>query len=188
VAVTNDLAVANRMRLLRSHGITRNTDEMSMEVPEPWYYEQIELGFNYRITELQAALGISQMLRLSEFLKRRREIVRRYLVGLDGTPLILPTETNGSASAWHLFVVRLRSDQKDTRDSLFKKLRADGIGVNVHYIPIYRQPYYQKFGAKIEYFPNAETYFKSAISLPLYPELSKTDQDYVIEKLQGYLS
>ncbi|MFZ4968016.1 UDP-4-amino-4,6-dideoxy-N-acetyl-beta-L-altrosamine transaminase [Pseudomonas sp. Mn2068] len=185
MVLTNSAELAERLRRLRSHGITG--DPAQMKVPEHglWYYQQLELGFNYRMTDLHAALGLSQTARLDSFVARRRELAARYNRLLADLPLILPAAQAGAESAWHLYVVRLQLDRvKVTQRDVFETLRAAGIGVNLHYIPVHLQPYYREQGFKDGDFPEAERYFSEAISLPLFPLLTEEQQDYVVEQLR----
>lgn len=186
MAVTNDAALAARMRLLRSHGITRDAAELTRPPDGPWYYEQLALGFNYRLADLQAALGRSQLARLDEFLAARERLARRYDELLAGLPLALPHRGPGLKSAWHLYVMRLRPEgQRRTHRAVFEGLRAAGIGVNLHYIPVYRLPYYARMGFDPAACPEAERYYAEAISLPLHPRLSDAEQAHVVATLQG---
>lgn len=170
--MTNDLELSKLMARLRSHGITRDASEMTHEPDGPWYYQQLELGFNYRMTELQAALGLSQLSRLDEFVETRHEIVKQYDALFQDYPVTTPWQHPDCHSAFHLYVIRPRfGEMKTNHRELFDKMRTRGIGVNLHYIPIYRQPYYSKEGYKTENFPNAESYYREAISLPIYPGL-----------------
>jgi len=188
MAVTRDPGLHARMQRLRSHGITRDPDEMPDATDGPWFYQQIELGFNYRLTDIQAALGISQLRRLEAFLARRRVIARRYDVGLTGLPLTLPFQASGRESALHLYPVLVEPEGTPlSRDALYERLRAAGIGVNVHYIPVHTQPYYQRLGFRRGDFPEAERYYARAISLPMFPALRDEDQDRVIETLHAVL-
>lgn len=187
-AMTNDRNLFHRMQLLRSHGITRDTEHMVNSTHGPWYYEQLELGFNYRITDIQAALGFSQLRRLSEFLDKRRRLAARYDQLLADLPVSTPWQDPRGKSAFHLYIIRL--DLTKTRIShknIFENLRNCGILVNLHYIPIYRQPYYAKMGFDPENFPESEAYYREAISLPLYPDLTFEQQTFVIEKLRENL-
>lgn len=185
MALTNDAQLAKRMQLLRSHGITREANEMTQVSDGPWYYQQIELGFNYRMTDLQAALGISQMHRLDEFIARRHELAERYDNKLAAFPIVTPWQHPDTYSGRHLYVIRLKTDliTKSHRE-VFEALRAADIGVNVHYIPVYRQPYYENLGFKPGHCPEAEHYYSEAISLPMYPALTEAQQDRVIMALQ----
>jgi UDP-4-amino-4,6-dideoxy-N-acetyl-beta-L-altrosamine transaminase len=182
VAVTSDGMLADRMRLLRSHGITRDAALMDQPPDGAWYYEQIALGFNYRMTDIQAALGVSQLGRLESFVARRHELARRYDALLAGLPLQTPWRDPDSHSGLHLYVIRLRLDAIPRRHTaVFDALRAEGIGVNLHYIPIYRQPYYRRLGRYTPSdYPEAERYYAEAISLPMYPGLTDAEQDHVV--------
>ena len=188
MALTNDAQLATRMRLLRSHGITRDPELMENESEGDWYYQQIVLGFNYRITDIQAALGTSQMRRLDEFVARRQRLAERYDTLLRDLPLTLPWRHPDSYSAFHLYVVRLQLDRigKNQRQ-VFEELRQQGIGVNLHYIPVHTQPYYRRLGFKPGDFPQAEQYYQEAISLPLYAGLSDIEQDQVVRALKEVL-
>lgn len=184
MAVTNDPRLAKRLQLLRSHGITREAGDMTREPDGPWYYQQIMLGFNYRMTDLQAALGLSQMQRLDEFVSRRHAIFRRYHERLVGLPVETPWQHPESYSGLHLYVVRLKLGEiRRTHREVFDAMRAAGIGVNLHYIPVHRQPYYEGLGYKSGYCPEAERYYAEAISLPMYPSLTEAQQDHVIHAL-----
>ncbi|KRW62288.1 UDP-4-amino-4,6-dideoxy-N-acetyl-beta-L-altrosamine transaminase [Pseudomonas sp. TTU2014-080ASC] len=188
MALTNDDALAARMALLRSHGITRDPRLMTHEADGPWYYQQIDLGFNYRMTELQAALGVTQMERLDQFVARRHELARRYDQLLEGLPVTIPWQHPDSYSGLHLYVIRLRLDQiKCSHREVFESLREQGIGVNLHYIPVHTQPYYQQMGFKAGDFPEAECYYSEAISLPMFQTLTESQQDKVISSLKGIL-
>jgi UDP-4-amino-4,6-dideoxy-N-acetyl-beta-L-altrosamine transaminase len=169
MALTNNELLAQRMGLFRSHGITREASQMLGESDGPWYYQQIELGFNYRMTELQAALGISQMNRLEQFIHERRRLAREYDSLLSSLPIQLPYQHPDSVSAYHLYPICINEQSLGvSRKEVFEKLRAFNIGVNVHYIPVHLQPYYQKMGFKAGQFPEAEKYYSGAISIPLY--------------------
>jgi UDP-4-amino-4,6-dideoxy-N-acetyl-beta-L-altrosamine transaminase len=186
--MTNDDGLARRLRLLRTHGITRDAGEMSGGSEGPWYYQQVELGYNYRMTDIQAALGASQLRRLDEFLARRRELVRRYDTVLKGLPLATPHEDPAGKSSWHLYVIQLDLEALGkTRRAVFERMRAAGILVNVHYIPVHLQPYYRALGFEKGQFPAAERYYERALSLPLYYELSEADQDRVCAVLRESL-
>ncbi len=178
LATTNDKTLAERMQLFRSHGVTREPHLMQGTSPGGWYYEQVELGYNYRMTELQAALGLSQLTRLQDFITRRHELARRYDQLLADLPVVRPVQSPDSHSALHLYPV-----QVENRDLVFPALRAAGIGVNVHYIPVHTQPYWQARGFKWGDFPVAEGYYARAISLPLYYGLTEADQDTVVAAL-----
>jgi len=190
MALTNNPALAEKMSLFRSHGITRDPLQMTRESEGPWYYEQIALGYNYRMTDLQAALGASQMQRLQEYVERRHEIAARYTQELEGLPLVLPKQAEFSYSAYHLYVIRLDLDAiiPLTHVEVFQSLRERDILVNLHYIPVHTQPYYQKMGFEWGDFPNAEAYYKTAISIPMFPTLSSDAQDKVIAALHDVLA
>lgn len=188
MALTNDPLLARRMEVLRSHGITRDVAEMSRPPDGDWYYEQVALGFNYRMTELQAALGLSQLDRLDEYVERRHSLARRYDELLSGLPLATPYVDSASYSGLHLYVVRLRGgDGARDRREVFDSLRKQGIGVNVHYIPVHTQPYYRAMGFGADDFPEAIRYYSEAISLPMFATLSASDQDAVVAALAGAL-
>jgi UDP-4-amino-4,6-dideoxy-N-acetyl-beta-L-altrosamine transaminase len=188
IAVTNNADMAERMRLLRSHGIVREEGQM-ISVDGPWYYEQQELGYNYRMTDLQAALGSSQLKKLKEFVEQRDRLARRYDNLLADFPCELPARLPSCQSAWHLYIIEWDEQRSDcTRLELFRALRAEGIGVNVHYIPIYRQPYYTKMGFRREDYPNSERYYSRAITLPLFPSLNAKDQDRVISIIRSRIN
>ncbi|RAU39804.1 MULTISPECIES: UDP-4-amino-4,6-dideoxy-N-acetyl-beta-L-altrosamine transaminase [unclassified Pseudomonas] len=188
MVLTNHPEWAERLRRLRSHGMTRDPAQMDEPSHGPWYYQQVELGFNYRITDIQAALGLSQLDRLDAFLARRRGLAARYQRLLAELPLALPTTQAEAESAWHLYVVRLQTQGTTLNHrQVFDALRAAGIGVNVHYIPVHLQPYYRALGFKPGDFPEAEAYYTEAISLPLYPAMSDEQQDEVVGQLQRLL-
>ena len=190
MALTNNSALAEQMTLFRSHGITRDPRLMTQAPEGPWYYEQIALGYNYRMTDLQAALGVSQMQRLEGYVARRHEIAARYTQELDGLPLVLPKQEEFAYSAYHLYVIRLDLDaiQPLTHAKVFHLLRSLDILVNLHYIPVHTQPFYQKMGFEWGDFPNAEAYYRSAISIPMFPTLSFDAQTKVIAALREILS
>jgi len=185
MAMTNDDRLAKRMQLLRTHGITRDAAEMTHAPDGAWYYQQLDLGFNYRMTDVQAALGLSQMDRLGEFHARRHAIARRYDSILKGLPVTTPWQHPDAVSGLHLYVIRLNlAGMRRTHRQVFDALRAAGIGVNLHYIPVYRQPYYERMGFKPADFPEAERYYAEAISLPMYPALTDEQQDRVVAALR----
>ena len=182
MALTNDEALAAKMALLRSHGITRDPSQMDQDPEGAWYYQQIDLGFNYRMTEMQAALGVSQMDRIETYVARRHAIARRYDALLQDMPVDRPMQTADAYSAYHLYPVRVpRAD----RLRVFERLREAGIGVNVHYIPVHLQPYYRAMGFEPGDYPEAERYYAEAISLPLYPTMSEAQQDQVVAALRS---
>jgi UDP-4-amino-4,6-dideoxy-N-acetyl-beta-L-altrosamine transaminase len=181
MALTNDAELANRMVRLRSHGITRDAAEMTHAPDGPWYYQQIDLGFNYRMTDMQAALGLSQMRRLNKYVDRRHALAARYDELLANLPVTTPWQHADSYSGLHLYVVRLQlSSIGASHREVFERLRVGGVGANVHYIPVYRQPYYARLGFNSSDFPQAESYYAEAISLPMYPGLSEEQQEEVV--------
>jgi len=188
MVLTNRQDIYEKLLRLRSHGITRDPLFMDGEPDGPWYYQQIELGFNYRITDIQAGLGISQMRRLDEFVERRRQLANRYGALLQGLPLTTPWQHPAANSAWHLYVIVLQEKAgANIRRQVFDALHAKGIGVNVHYIPVHTQPYYHTMGFSPGDFPDAEHYYAHAISLPLYPGLDEAEQDYIVAALKQAL-
>jgi len=189
VALTNDEELAVRMRLFRSHGITNDPSLMSpRSKSEIWNYQQIELGFNYRMTDLQAALGKSQMQRLDKLVERRHELANRYDSLLVDFPLKRPWQHPETYSAWHLYVIRVDKDTaKLTQREVYEGLRKVDIAANLHYIPVYRQPYYERLGFKPGYCPESESYFSEAITIPLYADLSEQQQDIVVMALAQLL-
>lgn len=194
MSLTNDGELAETMAMLRTHGITRDVKRMrgyrpegaEPQSPPSWYYEQQMLGFNYRITDVHAALGRSQLDRIHEYVRRRNELARRYDVALRGLPLRLPVVQPGNLSAFHLYVVRLQGARKTHRE-VFDEMRRRGVAVNLHYSPVHLQPYYRELGFREGYCPEAEAHGREAITLPLYPTLSERDQDAVITALREAL-
>lgn len=181
VAVTNDAQLAERMTILRSHGITRDPNKMTHASDGAWYYQQIELGFNYRMTDIHAALGLSQMARVDEYVSRRHMIARNYDDRLSSLPVTLPWQCPDRYSGMHLYVIRLQLNLiNSSHIEIFNSLRDRGVGVNLHYIPVYRQPYYKRFGFKLGDFPESERYYAEAISLPMFAGLTDEQQDTVI--------
>jgi len=188
MALTNNEELAWRMGMLRTHGITREPERMTQPPAGPWAYEQQALGFNYRMTDIQAALGLSQLARLDEWVKRRNVLASLYDDALQGLPLRLPTVKPENHSAFHLYVVRLKPGAlKKTHREIGESLRATGIGVNVHYVPVHLQPYYRNLGFSPGQFPEAEAHGEEAITLPLYPALTAGEQDRVVEALRKVL-
>jgi dTDP-4-amino-4,6-dideoxygalactose transaminase len=181
MAMTNDASLAKKLRSFRSHGITRNENEMLSEPDGPWYYEQIELGYNYRMTDLQAALGLSQLRRIERFIKRRRKIASLYDVSLSKLDVKLPFQDSNAQSALHLYVLQVREVE---RLRLFKSLHDCGVMVNLHYIPVYRHPFYSELGYAKEDFPNSERYYARALSLPMFPKL----RNHQVKKICKVLS
>lgn len=189
MALTNNDKLAEKMNLHRSHGITRDESLMTHDSDGPWYYQQIDIGYNYRMTEMQAALGISQMNRLDCYVAHRHLLAKRYDQLLSELPIITPKQHLKSYSAFHLYVIRLNLDKiTKSQVQVFEELRERSIGVNLHYIPVHTQPYFQKMGFKQGDFLNAEAYYKEAISLPIYQGLSFEQQDEVIGALHKVLS
>ncbi len=188
VATTGDAALAKKMALFRSHGQTRDPSQLTRPADGAWYYEQIELGYNYRMTDIQAALGCSQMLRLDKQVAARHRIADRYDAELAALPLVLPRREHFGYSAFHLYIVLLDGAAAAERTAVFESLRKRGIGVNVHYIPVHTQPYYRQLGFKFGDFPRAEDYYARALSIPLYPTLTQAQQDEVITALTSELS
>ncbi|MBW6392011.1 UDP-4-amino-4,6-dideoxy-N-acetyl-beta-L-altrosamine transaminase [Halomonas sp. Y3S6] len=189
MALTNNDALARRMDLLRSHGVTRDPALMTHEADGPWYYQQIDLGYNYRMTELQAALGLSQLNRLDDYVAQRNVLAARYDTALAGLPVTTPWQLPNSYSGRHLYVIRLKRDFiTPTHRQVFERLRELGIGVNLHYIPVHTQPYYRELGFKLGDFPVAEAYYADAVSLPLFPTMTEMQQDDVVSALERALS
>jgi UDP-4-amino-4,6-dideoxy-N-acetyl-beta-L-altrosamine transaminase len=188
MAMTNNTRLARRMQMLRSHGITREEAEMTRPSDGPWYYQQIDLGFNYRMTDIQAALGKSQMRRLGEFVANRHQLANRYNQMLADLPVVTPWQHGEGYSAFHLYVVQFKLSELDkSRRQVFESVRAAGIGVNLHYIPVHLQPYYEKQGFKLGDFPESERYYQNSISLPLFPSLSDVQQGEVVDALREAL-
>jgi UDP-4-amino-4,6-dideoxy-N-acetyl-beta-L-altrosamine transaminase len=186
LALTNDAGLAARMNLLRSHGVTRDVDQMEREPDGGWYYEQVALGFNYRMTDMQAALGLSQMHRLDTFVARRRELAQRYDQLLSGDPLKRPVQSPDTESSFHLYIIRLDLTRNSvSHRQVYDRLREQGIGVNLHYMPVYLQPYYRRLGFRPGLCPEAERYYAEAISIPVFADLSDAEQDQVVEALRG---
>lgn len=185
MALTNDDHLATRLGLLRSHGITREAALMTSPMHGSWYYQQVALGYNYRMTDMQAALGVSQMTRLVDYVKRRQEIARRYSELLADLPLTLPWQHPDTYSAYHLYVVRLELHKiSPTHRQVFEALRAKEIIVNLHYIPVHTQPYYQNMGFKQDDFPQAEQYYREAISIPMHVNLTDDEMQFVANSLR----
>lgn len=185
MTVTNSDAVAAKLGLLRSHGITRDPAMMTQPMDGPWYYQQVALGFNYRMTDLQAALGVSQMTRLTRYVERRHEVAQRYNELLADLPLTLPWQHADGYTAYHLYVIRLQLDKiSKTHLQVFESLRAKDIMVNLHYIPVHTQPHYQQMGFKAGDYPDAECYYREAISIPMHAVLTFAEQDQVVSTLR----
>lgn len=184
MALTNNVKLMERMKLLRSHGVTRDEKWMTHESEGAWYYQQLDLGFNYRMCDIQAGLGISQLKKVDHFVSKRNVIAKQYDEALKALPITLPPQSPDAYNAFHLYPILLNSnDPLLDRKSVFNQLREAGIAVNVHYIPVHTQPFYQKMGFKLGDFPVAERYYAHEISLPIFYDLSQEDQVYVIETL-----
>jgi UDP-4-amino-4,6-dideoxy-N-acetyl-beta-L-altrosamine transaminase len=189
VCTTQNADLATRLQLYRSHGVTRDKALMTHESHGPWYYQQVELGLNYRMTEMQAALGVSQMSRLTTFVDRRNELAERYDDLLKGLPLKTPFRRDDTRSAFHLYVIQLKLDEiTKTHLDVFNALREAGLGVNLHYIPIHTQPYYRNLGFRDGQFPAAEDYYSRSISIPLYHGMTEAQQDEVVQILRDVLT
>jgi len=190
LATTNDEALAERMRLYRSHGVTRDPRLITKQVEGLWHYQQVDLGFNYRMTELQAALGVSQIQRLDEFVAKRHTLQKRYDSLLnDDLPIIKPYQDQDSYSSLHLYPIQIDFENTSkTRQKIYDELWGNDIGVNVHYIPIHTQPYYENIGFEKGDYPNAESYYKGAISIPIFQGLTFEMQDEVVDNLKSILT
>ena len=182
-ALTNNEKIDQKLKLLRSHGITRNKSLMEFPSNDGWYYEQISLGFNYRMTDIHAALGLSQLKRLDEYIKKRHKIAKYYDSAFSNSDVKIPVRASENLSALHLYVIQV--DESHRRE-IFQLLLEKNIGVNLHYIPVHTQPYYQKLGFKWGDYPNSESYYKRAISLPMYPTLEPEQQNYVIDVIRSH--
>lgn len=189
MVLTNNERLYQRLQLFRCHGITRDEDLMTREADGPWYYQQIDLGFNYRMTDLQAALGCSQLKHLDQFVARRRYLAQRYDEMLRGLPLRMPYQHPDTESSWHIYVVRLDLSRITlSKKEIFARMREKGIGLNLHYIPVHTQPYYERLGFKNGDFPVSEQYYKETITLPLYYDLTDKQQDQVASALREVLA
>ena len=190
MALTNDSKLAKKMRLLRSHGITRDPEDFDLPLTDigPWYYQQIELGFNYRISDIQAALGTSQLKKLDEFVETRNQIAKQYNSGFEKNTLIkLPTISDGCTSSFHLYVVQIDFTQGLSRKAFFEKMKEAGINLSCHYIPIHTQPYYASLGFKVGDFPFSEAYYKRTVSLPVHPSLTSKKVELIIKMVNDIL-
>ena len=188
MVLTNNHELYEKLLLYRSHGITRNPDKMTHVSDGVWYYQQIALGCNYRMTDIQAALGTSQMTRLDAFVARRRELAARYDASLQELPLVTPHVMEGANPSWHIYVVRVAFGQiSKTKQQLFEAMKEQGIMLNLHYIPVHRQPYYEKLGFRQGDFPQSEKYYDEAFTLPLYYDLTNDQQDRIVESLRKIL-
>lgn len=185
MSTTNSKKLARKMELLRSHGITRDPEEMNEQADGGWYYQQVTLGFNYRMTDIQAALGNSQMVRLKEFIDKRHELAQQYNHQLAQLPIVTPQQHPDSFSSYHLYPIRINLKQvSKTRAQIFNELREQGVGVNVHYIPVHTQPYYQSLGFKAGDYPEAEAYYNSVITIPLFHGMTHQQQSHVVDKIK----
>jgi len=186
--LTNRSDLYEKLIRLRTHGMTRRPDLFQQPNPGPWYYEQLELGYNYRLTDIQAALGLSQAKRIDAFVARRRELVRNYNNAFADFPLTRPWQDPTTNPSWHLYVVRLALDRiKKTQRQVFEELHQAGIGVNLHYIPVHLQPFYRELGFKPGDFPEAERYYREAVTLPLFTRLSTDELNKVVAELRTSL-
>lgn len=185
MALTNDAELARRMAILRTHGVTRDQEMMERHSDGDWYYEQLALGFNYRLTDIQAALGVSQLKRLPRYLERRRALAAAYDDGFANEPVGLPWQHPDTQSSWHLYVIRLRDADEAAHRAAFDALRSKGVGANLHYIPVYLHPYYRRLGFEPGHCPEAEAYYREAITLPLHPGLTDADQQRVVEAVKS---
>lgn len=184
MCMTNDPNIALSLTHYRSHGITRQASEMTHAPDGPWYYQQIGLGFNYRITDIHAALGLSQMKRLNEFVIKRHEIANKYNKAFSGSEIETPFQHSDAYSAFHLYIIRLKKLKNGTGQlQMFEKLRAAGILVNLHYIPVYHHPYYERIGYNRNDYPEAEEYYSEAISIPMHTVLTEKEQEFVIDQI-----
>ncbi len=189
MVLTNDKDLYEKLVLYRSHGITRDTKLMTRTADGPWYYQQIDLGFNYRMTDMQAALGYSQMQKVDEFVRKRRYLAKRYNELLKNiNDIQLPYQNEATNSSWHLYVVRVDfSKIRKTKNRIFAEMKEKGICLNLHYIPVHTQPYYENLGFKDGDFPNSEKYYEEAFTLPLYYSLTDEQQDYIVKSLVDVL-
>lgn len=188
MVLTNNEELYKKLTLYRSHCITRDENLMTKEADGPWYYQQIGLGFNYRMTELQAALGLSQLAKVDKFVARRRQLAERYNELLKDLPLKLPYQNPDTDSSWHLYIVRVDFNKiKKTKKDIFAEMKAKGVCLNLHYIPVHTQPYYQNLGFKNGDFPVSEKYYEEAFTLPLYYSLTDEQQEYIVSTLKEVL-
>ena len=189
MVLTNSKELYEKLVLYRSHGITRDSEKMTKEADGPWYYQQIELGYNYRMTDIQAALGCCQMDRLDAFVARRRQLARQYDELLADLPVKTPNQSADTNSSWHIYVVRLdKARVKKSKIQIFEEMKKRGVTLNLHYIPVHLQPYYQAQGFKEGDFPASERYYEEAFTLPLYYELTDAQQDEIVSALKEALS
>ena len=189
MVLTNNKNLSEKLVLYRSHGITRDAGKMTKEADGPWYYQQVELGYNYRMTDIQAALGYSQMERLDKFVARRRQLAKRYDELLADLPLRTPKQSKNTNSSWHIYVVRLdKARIKKSKAKIFEEMKARGVTLNLHYIPVHLQPYYQSLGFRAKDFPVSEHYYEEAFTLPLYYGLTNEQQDVVVSEVRATLA
>ena len=188
MVLTNRKDLYEKLLLYRSHGITRDPVKMTHASDGAWYYQQIALGYNYRMTDIQAALGISQMKRLDTFVARRRELAARYDTLLRDLPLVTPYVMEGAEPSWHIYVVQMDfSRARKTKQQIFEEMKEQGVVLNLHYIPVHRQPYYEKLGFRQGDFPKSEKYYKEAFTLPLYYDLTDDEQEHIVGALKKVL-
>lgn len=187
MVLTNDEELYEKLKLYRSHGVTRNKLLMKNNSDEPWYYEQIDLGFNYRMTDIQAVLGISQMNRLNLFVEKRRALAENYNNLLKNIDITLPFQHFETKSSWHLYVIKI-DFKKINKVKLFEKMKSKDINLNLHYIPVHLQPFYHELGFKKGDFPNSEKYYQNVITLPLFFDLTEKQQEYIVKSLREVLS
>jgi dTDP-4-amino-4,6-dideoxygalactose transaminase len=186
IAVTNSQKIMLSMASFRSHGITRDPDLMTIEPDGAWFYQQLELGFNYRMTDIHAALGLSQLSRLDTFVEQRHSIANIYFDKLKSDSIVLPSQHQESYSSFHLFILNfIDLAGPQSRNNVFNRMRESGINVNLHYIPIYRHPYYSEMGFDHRCYPEAETYYQRAVSIPMYPNMTEEEQDFVIDVIKS---
>lgn len=188
MVLTNNKELYEKLALYRSHGITRDPDKMTHAADGAWYYQQIFLGYNYRMTDIQAALGCSQMDRLDDFVERRRTLARHYDALLKDLPLVTPYVMDETNPSWHIYIARLDGRQiKKSKQQIFVEMKERGIALNLHYIPVHRQPYYEKLGFRQGDFPHSEKYYEEAFTLPLYCSLTDAEQEQIVNCLQEIL-
>ena len=186
MALTNNQELYAKLQLLRSHGVTRDTELMIDSQDQDWYYEQLLLGYNYRMNDLQSALGLSQMKRLKKYVKKRNDIAKIYNENLYNLEIMLPDICDSVLSSFHLYIIKLKNNSMKFRNELFKFLKNNSVGVNLHYIPIYNHPFYKKMNYDVSLFPNAEKYYRNAISIPIHPNLSKDQILFISQKISEF--
>lgn len=185
MALTNSDKIAEKLKLFRSHGIVSDQNRMTEQSHGPWYYQQIALGFNYRMSDLQAALGLSQLDRIDSFINKRNQLAKVYDQAFSQTNLVTLTSKSDRLSSYHLYIVLLAEANTELHKQTIIQLREQGLCAHVHYIPVHLQPYYKEFGFNPGDFPNAEEYYQRAISLPLHPQLTSQEQEYIIEQVKA---